>query len=101
MLGGFFLACEDYGGRFDKSFSSFTFFFFKVEISSMCDINTQYTTKVVTAETGIRMKHEKRKKNFNRVDCQRSEKKKIQNLREIKRTHFNWTKLIGRNGTGL
>ena len=30
---GFFLACEDFGGKLDDSFHAFAFFFFKVEIS--------------------------------------------------------------------
>ena len=34
----------------------------------------------------------KKKKIWNRVDCQRSEKKKIQNTQKIKRTLFNKTK---------
>ena len=34
--GGFFLACEEFGRRFDKLFSAsaFFFFFFEIEISS-------------------------------------------------------------------
>ena len=34
VVGGFFLACEDSGRMFDRSFSACAFFFSKVEISS-------------------------------------------------------------------
>ena len=39
--GGFFLTCEDLGGRFDDSFSVSAFFFFQVDISS-CTLIPQF-----------------------------------------------------------